>query len=370
MTTTSTEQTVGRGFNLVMQLVNPPRLPDLMKRLGDEATRKRIDTALAALDYVHYARFLPLWDQGVLMIITEFDGQPEDYVKDFAAVLDDEFSMILGYMKGQPRLPVSRFPDEFWEYVAVFRDNDDRVARKQSSDRDALAVVRGSRERAVDRQHQRNFGVPRRALSNEVEVSELNDLIAPEFHADRLGHPEAVDVEDSSSHAELRDVFDHRHALEPDGLEMQREIFRAARVALAKLEAGERECARQLRSLEEGTRRGEENPHTTSGKLLERFNTLAGDLSVRLDLSKTFSRRIQRDRQCVVNRFEIGEPSLRCGNAFGYDNKKATRVSPAETGDYHTVAGTWETREVYTRGQGRKNRSRARELVECLYGLG
>ena len=117
MTTTSTAQTAGRGFNLVMQLIDPLKLRDLMKRLAADETQKKIHTALASLDYVHYARFLPLWEQGVLMIITEFDGQSEDYVKDFAAVLDDEFSMILGYMKRQPRLPVSRYPDEFWDYV-------------------------------------------------------------------------------------------------------------------------------------------------------------------------------------------------------------------------------------------------------------
>jgi len=108
---------IGKGFSLVMELEDPNRLTELMAKLGSELVKPRIQAALASLDYVHFARFLPLWDRGLLMIITEFDGAMQDYVMDFAAVLDDEFSLILSYMKGQPPLPVSRYPGKFWEYV-------------------------------------------------------------------------------------------------------------------------------------------------------------------------------------------------------------------------------------------------------------
>src|SRR5262245_28253457 len=108
---------VGKGFSLVMELEDPGRLVELMLRLDDPAVKPRIQAALASLDYVHFARFLPLWDKGLLLIITEFDGQMQDYVMDFATVLDDEFSLILSYMKGRPPLPVSRYPVKFWEYV-------------------------------------------------------------------------------------------------------------------------------------------------------------------------------------------------------------------------------------------------------------
>ena len=86
-------------------------------QLGAEPTKTRINQALASLDYIHFARFLPLWGRGLLLIVTEFDGDMQDYVLDFTAVLDDEFSLILSYMAGHPRLPVSRYPDEFWDYV-------------------------------------------------------------------------------------------------------------------------------------------------------------------------------------------------------------------------------------------------------------
>jgi deferrochelatase/peroxidase EfeB len=108
---------IGKGFNLVMELEDPSKLMELMAKLAAPAVKVRLGQALESLDYVHYARFLPLWRHGMLLIVTEFDGSMKDYVTDFAAVLDDEFSLILSYMKDRPRLPVSRYPDEFWAYV-------------------------------------------------------------------------------------------------------------------------------------------------------------------------------------------------------------------------------------------------------------
>jgi deferrochelatase/peroxidase EfeB len=108
---------VGKGFTLVMELEDPARLPELMNKLKE--ARPQIQASLASLDYVHYSRFIPLWNQGLLLIVTEFDGEMKDYVLDFAVVLDDEFSLILSYMKGYDKkhLPVSQHADQFWSYV-------------------------------------------------------------------------------------------------------------------------------------------------------------------------------------------------------------------------------------------------------------
>lgn len=108
---------IGRGFSLVMELDEPARLGELMARLGVPQAKQRIGSALRSLDYIHFARFLPLWEHGLLLIVTEFDGEMEDYVLDFAAVLNDEFSLILSYMKGRPALPVREHPVEFIDYV-------------------------------------------------------------------------------------------------------------------------------------------------------------------------------------------------------------------------------------------------------------
>lgn len=124
------QKRIGGGFNLVMEMDDPTKLKDLMGRLGDPAVKERIDTALRSLEYVHFARFLPIalpqpmpalplnWpEQSLLLIVTEFDGVMQNYVMDFAAALDREFTMIIGYMKGRPVLPVSKHPAEFWNYV-------------------------------------------------------------------------------------------------------------------------------------------------------------------------------------------------------------------------------------------------------------
>lgn len=108
---------IGRGFSLVMELQDPARLAELMHKLGQPATKARIGAALASFEYVHFARFLPLWDHGLLLIVTEFDGDMRDYVTDFAVALDAEFSLILSYMRGRPPLPVSSDVEAFWRYV-------------------------------------------------------------------------------------------------------------------------------------------------------------------------------------------------------------------------------------------------------------
>src|SRR6186997_3366717 len=108
---------VAQGFNLVMTLEDKRQLPELLAWLKEPGNRKRLDEALESLHFVHYLRFVPIPEDGKLLIVTEFDGTQRDYVMDFAVKLDREFSKILSYMKGRPRLPVSEYPDEFYAYV-------------------------------------------------------------------------------------------------------------------------------------------------------------------------------------------------------------------------------------------------------------
>ncbi len=74
-------------------------------------------------------------------------------------------------------------------------------------------------------------------------MPKLRNLITPELEPDRLCHSEAVDVEDSAAHAELRDVVDHLNALEANRLEMRGEIFGTPHVALSQLETRVRKRA-------------------------------------------------------------------------------------------------------------------------------
>lgn len=125
---------VSQGLNLVIPMESPASLIALMQQLNAPATQQKIGAALQGLHYVHFARFLPLFEHGILLVITEFDGKlegpvtPHDdgalkaYTMDFAAVLSDEFSLILSHARNKPRLPVKDYPDDFWHYVRAHHD--------------------------------------------------------------------------------------------------------------------------------------------------------------------------------------------------------------------------------------------------------
>ena len=110
----------GQGFCLVMKLRYPAQMGELLKgveKFKGKDGNGEINKRLNALKYVHYSRFVPLIDRGVLLIVTEFDGDQKDYVMDFAAVLDREFSFILSFMEDAPPLPVGEHPKAFYAYV-------------------------------------------------------------------------------------------------------------------------------------------------------------------------------------------------------------------------------------------------------------
>src|SRR6185503_1828690 len=130
----------------------------------------------------------------------------------------------------------------------------------------------------------------------EVEMPEIDDLVAPEFRAHGLGHSERVDVENSPADAELRDIFDHRHSLESDGLQMRRKFSESMRITFPKLDAKLAQRARHSSFLEQRATRGQENSEISASQPLERLDSLTRDFHVRLCFAKPFARRIERLR--------------------------------------------------------------------------
>ena len=104
-------------LNLVMPLKSPAQMPALAALL--QAAADKVHDVLARLHYVHFARFLPMPDGSAILVITTYDGDLESYLMDFVALLNDEFTQILQYVKGAPPLPVNRFPREFCDFVAA-----------------------------------------------------------------------------------------------------------------------------------------------------------------------------------------------------------------------------------------------------------
>jgi hypothetical protein len=115
------EVQVQRALNLFLPLKNPRQMLDLLASI--EAVQDDIDTGLASLHYVHFARFLPTPDGACLMVLTEFDGDLSSYLMDFVAVLGDQFNVILSFIRNAPPLPVQRFAREFVQFVHDSSEN-------------------------------------------------------------------------------------------------------------------------------------------------------------------------------------------------------------------------------------------------------
>src|SRR6185437_7336914 len=119
--------------------------------------------------------------------------------------------------------------------VSAVRHHEKRIGRKKRAYRGSRRLDLSSADLAVDRKNQRQLGVARRALGEQVEMTKLGDVVAPELEPHRFGHAETVNVEDPAAHAELRDVLDHRHALEADRFQVRGELLGAANISLAQL---------------------------------------------------------------------------------------------------------------------------------------
>jgi deferrochelatase/peroxidase EfeB len=106
---------VQTGLNLFLDLKNPTQMLALLETI--KKMQPSVRAALERLHYVHFARFLPTRDGSTLIVITEFDGELKPYIMDFVAVLGDVFTAILEFVKDAPRLPVNKYPQDFWEFV-------------------------------------------------------------------------------------------------------------------------------------------------------------------------------------------------------------------------------------------------------------
>lgn len=116
-------RTVSSGLNLWLELEDPRRMAELLA--GLEAQKGAIQQALRSLHYVHFSRFLPTpgWDLKpppavvALQVITEFDGDFDAYVLDFAMVIGEQFQYILSFVKKRPTFPIKDHPAEFLQFI-------------------------------------------------------------------------------------------------------------------------------------------------------------------------------------------------------------------------------------------------------------
>ena len=166
-------------------------------------------------------------------------------------------------------------------------------------------------------------------------MTEFGDLVAKEFETCRIRHAESVDVENPAAHAELADLFDHRHALESNASRWLARSSGRQHVAPPELESRLPHCARhRVRS---STARPVVNRMRTPPRpdSLERLHPLARDLGVWLRFAEPFPRRIQRDSRVARQRLEVREPSLRLGQALCDHGEEPPWQLPRERSDQY-----------------------------------
>ena len=250
-----------------------------------------------------------------------------------------EFEMVRGLI---PRAHQLR------QHRCARRHDDHRIGWPQRGQRHPFGIAIIVAHPPIDRQDQRELGITRAALRIEIEVAQLDDVVTPELEAHRLGHAERVDVDDATAHGELRYVFDHRYAFEADRLQMGREIFQAAHIALAQLEPRPGQSARQGSLLEYRTGGGEQETHPAAPQFLERFHPFASHFGMRLDLAEAFTRRIERHGDVVDQRLEVGQPAFGVTDLIGDDHHQTLRQRAGEGGHEHRVGRPGESTNAET----------------------
>ena len=239
-------------------------------------------------------------------------------------------------------------------HVGAPRNDEQSVRWKQRADRRADGLDVAGRDLPVNGQNQRQLSVSRRSLREEIEVPELGNVVAPELQADRLRHAEAVDVEYPAAHTELGDVFYHRNTLESDRFQMRRQLLGPTRVSFPQLQACRRQCARQLRALEQGAGRRHQYAEIPLSNLFERFNPFAGDLGVRLGFPEALARRVKRHLFGLDEGGEIGQPTLGARDIVTDDREKTGRQCGGEGGDDDCIGRSVEAADAATGGRAGK----------------
>ena len=107
---------VSHCLNLALPLRKPTvDLPRVLQAIA--AAEPRIQQAVAALNFLHFARFVPSRQGKHLMIIAEFDGDFEPCVQGLVDAIGDVLDQLLAHCKPKPALPVSDNRDEFFTFA-------------------------------------------------------------------------------------------------------------------------------------------------------------------------------------------------------------------------------------------------------------
>jgi hypothetical protein len=111
------------ALNLTVPLKQDPQSQDALKQLAasfTETVQDPIQRALAASRIVHFARLVVIEENQrarYLQVLTEFDGDPEEYTEFFRTQLGPVFKMIFALAEGAPPWEELNTSEAFFEYT-------------------------------------------------------------------------------------------------------------------------------------------------------------------------------------------------------------------------------------------------------------
>ena len=106
---------VQNPLTLVAKLKSPEDSQHLQQALLANAAAMK--EGLDAVGTVHFARWFFLDNDMTVILVTEYDGPFDVYVKDFIAKVGNLFNALLQHVTDPPALPVQQFPDAFVAWV-------------------------------------------------------------------------------------------------------------------------------------------------------------------------------------------------------------------------------------------------------------
>lgn len=104
-------------LNMTMPLKQDPESQAKLAALAQhfaEGPQKLIDAALAKSELVHYARFVVI-DNKYIQVLTEFDGDREEYTEFFRKELTDVFKLVFSLVEGMPPWEEINDPNAFFK---------------------------------------------------------------------------------------------------------------------------------------------------------------------------------------------------------------------------------------------------------------
>lgn len=105
------------SLHMVVRLASPKDAQQLAETIAHNIDD--LEKATISVKTVHFAHWFLLPDGITVVLVTVFDGDFHDYIKDFVNRIGDLFNALLQHVPeaDRPPLPVQKFPDEFEAWV-------------------------------------------------------------------------------------------------------------------------------------------------------------------------------------------------------------------------------------------------------------